>query len=364
MATNLSKGTQTSKVRELKWRISVLTLILFSGFTNLWGLANVERSEYYAAISKSMSMNLSNFVFGAMDPGGTITVDKIPGSFWIPALFVKVFGFSTLAITIPNAIAGIASTLLITFVIKKYSGMTAGLITGWILATTPIVVAVSRSNQPFPMYYLSIAFAIRYSIIALHELSRKNLVWAGIWIGIAFNTYMLLAWVLWPPLILGYLFTSQKVKTKIRDLLIAGFISFVTSGLWIFLVALVPGSKRPFIGGTNSNSGFDVVFGYNGIGRFFQNDPQAGVGDVRTFTPPFGGDAGAFRFFNSYLIGQISWLLPAALASIVFLIYLKHKSPVFLFATTYFVFQVLIFSAVQGRHQVYTSTLVFQLANL
>jgi len=359
MASNLNREIHTSKARELKWRISVLFLTLFSGFTNLWGLANVERSEYYAAISKSMSINLSNFVFGAMDPNGTITVDKIPGSFWIPALFVKAFGFSTLAITIPNAIAGLASTLVITFVIKRYYGMTAGLIAGWILATTPIVVAVSRSNQPFPMYYLSIAIAIRYSIIALHELSRKNLFWTGIWIGIAFNSYMLLAWVLWPPLILGYLFTSQKVKAKVRDLLIAGCISFVTSGLWVFLVALVPGSKRPFIGGTNSNAGFDVVFGYNGIGRFFQNDPQSSVSDFRTFTPPFGGDASFFRFINPYLMGQISWLLPAALASLVFLIYMKNTSPIFLFATSYFVLQVIIFSAVQGMHQFYTSTVIF-----
>ena len=153
MVRNLKFKVRPENARELNWRISLGILLLFSGFTNFWGLANVERSEYYATIPNSMSRNLSNFVFGAMDPGGVVTLDKIPGSFWIPAIFVKIFGFSTWSITFPNALAAITATLVITFVVKKYYGMTAGLIAGWILASTPIVVAVARSNQPQTIYY-------------------------------------------------------------------------------------------------------------------------------------------------------------------------------------------------------------------
>jgi len=371
MLINVSKEKQKPlmsivffKTREFKWQISVLLLIAYSAFTNFWGLAGVERSEYYAAISKSMSLNFSNFIFGAMDPAGTITVDKIPGSFWIPALFVRIFGFSTLAVTLPNALAGIAATLVMAFVTKKYFGMTAGLIVGWILATTPIVVAVSRSNQPYPMYYLSIAFAIRFSIIALKDLSRKDLIWAGVWIGIAFNSYMLLAWILWPPLILGYLFTPQDLKSKCKDLLISGFSSLLTSFLWIALVTLVPKSERPFISGTNSNSGFDLVFGYNGLGRFFHQEPKLNGTIERSFSPPFGGNSSVLRFFNDYLIGQISWLLPTAILSLILLIFLKHKSPIFIFATLYLIIQIFIFSSVEGMHQFYIATVAFPIALL
>lgn len=362
MVKNLRFKSNLENARELKWRVSIGLLVLFSGFTNLWGLANVARSEYYATVPKSMSKNFGNFIFGAMDPGGVITVDKIPGSFWIPAIFVKLFGFSTWAITVPNALAAIAATLVITFVVKKYYGMTAGLIAGWILATSPIVVAVARSNQPQSIYYLATAIAIRYAVVALKESSRKALIWAGIWIAIAFHTYMLLAWVLWPPLIIGYLVTSQSWRTKLKDLSLAGSISFLTSGFWILLVALIPSSHRPYIGGTNSNSGLELVLGYNGLGRFTQKFVAGADVTSRTFTPPFGGEPSPFRLFNVFLIGQIGWLLPTAIVSIVLLVYLRHKSPEFIFATSYLIVQYLVFSAVKGMHQFYVSTMIIPIA--
>jgi 4-amino-4-deoxy-L-arabinose transferase-like glycosyltransferase len=362
MARNLKFTLKTSDIRELNWRASLAALTIFSGLTNLWGLAHVDRGEYYATAPNSMSRSLSNFIFGAMDPGGVVTVDKIPGSFWIPAIFVKIFGFSTWAITVPNALAAIAAILIITFVVKKYYGMTAGLIAGWILATTPIVVAVARSNQPQSIYYLAIAIAIRYSIIALNEQSRKHLIWAGIWIAIAFHTYMLLAWALWPPLILGYLVTSQSWKKKTKDLLLAGLVSFFASAIWILIVSLTPASRRPFIGGTDSNSGLELVFGYNGFGRFTQLHVAGVESQHRTFTPPFGGKAGPFRFFNEFLIGQISWLLPTAIIAIFMMIYLKHKSPIFIFASSYLILQLVIFSEVLGMHQFYVSTMALPIA--
>lgn len=362
MVKDLTFNIKSLEIAEIRWRLSVAALTLFSGFTNLWGLANVARSEYYASIPKSMSKSFSNFLFGAMDPAGIVTLDKIPGSFWIPALFVKVFGFSTWSITVPNALAAIAATLVITFVVKKYYGMTAGLIAGSILATTPIVVAVARSNQPQTFYYLAIAVAIRFALVALNESSRKHLIWAGIWIAVAFHSYMLLAWAIWPPLILGYLLTNQVLLKKIKDLLIAGSISLFTSGIWILLVTLTPAQNRPYIGGTNTNSALELVTGYNGLGRFTKKYVSGSQIDSRTFTPPFGGEPGPFRLFNANLISQITWLLPAAIVSIALLIYLKHKSPTFIFATAYLIIQTIVFSAVLGMHQFYVSTMAIPIA--
>ena len=362
LVKDLTFKIRSLEVAEIRWRLSLAALTLFSELTNLWGLASVERSEYYAAIANSMSKSFSNFLFGAMDPAGVVTLDKIPGSLWIPALFVKVFGFSTWSITVPNALAAIAATLVITFVVKKYYGMTAGLIAGSILATTPIVVAVARSNQPQTFYYLAIAVAIRFALVALNEQSRKHLIFASIWIAVAFHSYMLLAWAIWPPLILGYLLTNQALLKKIKDLLIAGSISLFTSGIWILLVALTPAQNRPYIGGTNSNSALELVTGYNGLGRFTKKYVSSSQLESRTFTPPFGGEPGPFRLFNANLISQITWLLPAAIVSIALLIYLKHKSPTFIFVTAYLIIQAIVFSAVQGMHQFYVSTMAIPIA--
>ena len=40
-----------------------------------------------------MSESWHDFVFGAFDPAGTISVDKLPGALWVQALSVRLFGF-------------------------------------------------------------------------------------------------------------------------------------------------------------------------------------------------------------------------------------------------------------------------------
>lgn len=77
------------------WHTGLSLLALASATVYLWALGSGQRSEYYSAIALSMSKSLSNFFFGAVDPAGTVSLDKIPGSYWVPAIFIKIFGFST-----------------------------------------------------------------------------------------------------------------------------------------------------------------------------------------------------------------------------------------------------------------------------
>jgi hypothetical protein len=106
----------------------------------------------------------------------------------------------------------------------------------------------------------------------------------------------------------------------------------------------------------------ELVTGYNGLGRFTKKYVTGSQIESRTFTPPFGGEPGPFRLFDANLISQITWLLPAAIVSIALLIYLKHKSPTFIFVTSYLAIQVVIFSAVLGMHQFYVSTMALPIA--
>ena len=86
------------------------------------------------------------FFFGAFDPAGTVTLDKIPGSFWVPALFVAAFGDSTWTVVLPNALAALATVVVVASTGRRLVSPTAGLIAGAVAATTPILIAVSRSN--------------------------------------------------------------------------------------------------------------------------------------------------------------------------------------------------------------------------
>jgi 4-amino-4-deoxy-L-arabinose transferase-like glycosyltransferase len=85
----------------------------------------------------------------------------------------------------------------------------------------------------------------------------------------------------------------------------------VAGGWWVAIVQLTPASARPYIGGSQNNSFWNVLFGYNGFGRLSGNE-NGSVGGAG----PIGGrwgPTGLTRMFNSNFGGESSWLLPAAL---------------------------------------------------
>ena len=80
----------------------------------------------------------------------------------------------------------------------------------------------------------------------------------------------------------------------------------LAAGWWLAVVALTPASSRPFIGGSQTNSIFDLTFGYNGFGRLTGNETgSVGTGQW--------GKTGITRMFDGVMGGQIAWLIPAAL---------------------------------------------------
>jgi 4-amino-4-deoxy-L-arabinose transferase-like glycosyltransferase len=352
------------KSASLRWRIAVLLLAASSGLVTLWNLAAGERSEYYASIAMSMSKNFANFFFGAIDPAGTISLDKIPGSYWLPAIFVKIFGFSTWAVNAPNALATIAAVLVIAFSIKNLYGPRAGLIAGFLVAGVPVAIAVARSNQPESMFVLMLALALWQALKAFKLTSRKHLIFAGAWIAAAFQMYMIVAWAVWPALILAWFFTEQKLGKKIVDLAIAGFTSLGLSLLWIFVVWLTPAANRPYVGGTYKNSPWEMVFGYNALGRFSSDAGSTANASYRSFTPPFGGSAGIDRLFNYQLSGQVSWLIPATVVAIVALLVMREKRAITFFLAGWFLTFSVMFSAVAGLHQFYVTAMVIPMVAL
>jgi 4-amino-4-deoxy-L-arabinose transferase-like glycosyltransferase len=343
------------------YHLGLLALTFFTSFATFFGLAKSQRSEYYASIAMSMSKSFSNFFFGAIDPAGTVTLDKIPGSFWLPAIFVKLFGFSTWAILAPNAILTVLFVLIVTMIGKRIGGARAGLIAGAIAAATPIVIAVGRANQPQSAFLFTLAISALWAVKSLQSQSRKDLIITGLFIALAFHTYMLEAWALWPALIIAWFFTKEPLGKKIVDLLIAGSVSLFASLIWILTVWSIPASHRPYVGGTYHNNPFEMVFGYNGLGRFSAtshalssatDDPT-----FRSFTPPFGGSAGFGRIFNNAVAGQVAWVIPAAIFAVIALILMKKINSINVFISIWLATFFAMFSLVAGIHQFYTSSL-------
>ncbi|GAA3762663.1 glycosyltransferase family 39 protein [Microbacterium kribbense] len=346
--------------RGTSWRTALVVLGLGAALLTVWQLWNGSRSEYYASIALSMSHSWPDFFFGALDPAGTVTLDKIPGSYWIPALFVKLFGFSTFAVVLPNALAAVAATLITAVTGRRLGGDATGWLAGAVVATTPILIAVSRSNQPESFFVLGLALTAWAAVRAMQRAQLRWLLLAGVFVAAAFQAYMLEAWAVWPALAAGYLCTRQSWRRRIGHVVCAGLTSAALSVLWIAIVWLIPAGSRPYLGSTLHDNPWEMVFGYNGLGRFGSATADSSV--YNSFTPPFSGSPGVFRLFTAQLAGQIGWLIPAALLAVALLVILRSPAWQYALVGGWLITYLVMFSAVAGMHQFYTAALAVPMA--
>ena len=313
-------------------RIALVSVTALSFVLNVWGVgAQGLGNTYYAAAARSMSQSWHNWFFNVFDPGGYITVDKPPVATWIQALSVRVFGFSPTSLMLPSAIAGAAAVAILWCTIRPRFGIVAATVSAGILALSPINVAVNRLNLPDPfmiLFLVAAAWAVMRSLDSEHGLRWVLL--AGLFVGVAFNTKMLAAYIPVPAIGLAVLIgTTGSWWRRIGRGLAFGASALVCSLPWMVVVDLWSKSARPYIGGSTNNTVFDLVFGYNGFGRVDGNG-QGGGGQVTggALNGPggvFGGSPGLFRLWNDAVGGQIAWLLPLGVAAAVAALWLHRR---------------------------------------
>src|SRR4051794_39981772 len=295
-------------------RPELLGLLVLAAVLNLWALdQNGWANEYYSAAIKSMASSWHNFLYGSFDASGVMTVDKPPLSLWVQTLSVKAFGFSSLAILAPQALMGMASVALVYDLTRRRFGRVAGGVAGLVLAFTPMTVAVSRHNNPDALLVLCCVAALWFVARALEDGRTKWLVWAGVCVGLAFETKMLVALMVVPGIAAAWLWVAPRGRVKaVKQLLAGGAAMVAVGGACPLLVALTPASDRPWISGTADNSIWSLIFGYNGLNRI---EGQAGGPQAFGGGGPFGGSTGPLRLLNDALGGQAGWFLGVALVS-------------------------------------------------
>ena len=303
-------------------------LMGLSGFLNLYRLDQEGfGNTYYAAGVKSMLMSWHNFFFVSFDPAGFVSIDKPPLGLWIQSLSAFVFGFSGWALILPQAVAGILSTLLIYFMVRKYSGQTAAVLSALFFCITPISVATDRNNTMDGIVVLISLLASLALIKALNTGKSGWLFLCMVCIGLGFNTKMSQAYLILPACWVTYLLIARPLKEKIKSLLLSGIVLFLISFMWMAIVDLTPPGERPYVGGSQTNSTFELAVNYNGIARWIGLPIlEASTANLASDQPVDGilpdetGFPGVFRLFNRQLAGQISWLLPVACLSLIFLL--------------------------------------------
>jgi 4-amino-4-deoxy-L-arabinose transferase-like glycosyltransferase len=294
-------------------------LMVVAAALNLWGLSeNGWANDYYSAAVRSMASSWHAFLYGSLDPTGLMTVDKPPLALWVQALSVRVFGFHSLSILVPQALMGVASVALVYDLVRRLWGRAGGFAAGAALALTPITVAISRHNNPDALLILCIVFALWALVRGLQDGRTRWLVWAGVGVGLGFEAKMGAALLVVPGIVAAWLWIAPRGRwAAARAVGAFGAAAVAVGGAWPLLVALTPADSRPWISGTSDNSIWSLIFGYNGLGRI---DGQAGGPGGAGGGPGGGGNAlfgdspGVFRLVGNALGGQAGWLLGLALA--------------------------------------------------
>jgi 4-amino-4-deoxy-L-arabinose transferase-like glycosyltransferase len=353
------------KIR-LNWHYFVLAAILLSSFIlNFYKLGQEGYGNYYySAAVKSMLENWHNFFFNSFDPKGFISIDKPPVGFWIQVVSAYVFGFKGWSLFLPQATAGVLSVALLYYLVAKVFGRGAGLLAALFLALTPIVVATDRTNEVDSLLMFVTLIATWAMSTAVERSSLKWLLLAFFLVGVGFNIKMMEAFLVLPAFYLFYIISvTLSWPKKLVHLLGATVVLTVVSFSWSFLVDTVPQDQRPYIGSTHHNSMMELAMGYNGINRLVGQHRQWGklnlwshVGflqdqniwikkggytsatrisyitsphfdgmsstNFNSITRGETGKPGILRLFiTPQLNGQLSWLFPGVLFSVVALLW-------------------------------------------
>lgn len=307
-------------------------------------------NSFYAATVRAGSSSWTSMLFGSLDANNGITVDKPPAAYWIPSLFARVFGFSSLTVLLPQALMGIATVWVLFLAVRRTNGKIAGLVAGSALTLTPVAVMMFRFNNPDAMLTLCLVLGAYFTIRAIQSdrtvrfASAGWMLAAGLILGLAFLVKMLQGFMTIPALVVAFAIAAQVGwLRRIRDVVVAGIGVCLPVGAYAAVFAWWPEGSRPYMAGTESNSFWELVMGYNGLARIFGDSGGAGApggaGDQAAETAGggaaagaaaggapggggpggtmFGGDVGVFRMFNSAFGAEISWLIPAAVIILV-----------------------------------------------
>ena len=88
------------------------------------------------------------FLFGSLDAGNSITVDKSPGFLWVMEISARIFGVNSWSILVPQALEGVAAVGVLYATVRRWFSPAAALIAGGVFAATPVAALMFRFNNP------------------------------------------------------------------------------------------------------------------------------------------------------------------------------------------------------------------------
>jgi 4-amino-4-deoxy-L-arabinose transferase-like glycosyltransferase len=252
--------------------LAVTAVTLLAGGLRLYSLARVPANPFYDAAVRSMGLSWHNFFFAAFEPSGRIAVDKPPVDLWLQVASVKLFGFNSIALKLPEALAGTLSVPLLYDLVRRVFGRGAGLASALALAVLPVTVLTSRSDTMDTVMMLLIVAAAWLVVHAAQTGRARYLLLAAAVMGLDFNVKLFEALLPLPALVLLYLLASRDpIPRRVAYLLASGLVFVAVSLSWVLAVTATPAKDRPFPLGSSNGTVWNAIFVFDGTHRLGMN---------------------------------------------------------------------------------------------
>jgi 4-amino-4-deoxy-L-arabinose transferase-like glycosyltransferase len=265
--------------RRAEWA-AVAAIALGAAVLRLLFIGRVSPDPFYDAAVRSMSLSWHNFFFGAFEPGGSVSIDKPPIDLWLQVASVKLLGFNSTTLKLPEVLAGTAAVPLLFVAVRRMWSATAGLAAAVALAVLPIAVITSRSDTMDAVMMLVLALALLAFVRAAETGRRAWLLTGAAALGLAFNVKLLESLIALPGLMAFVYFGLPGTRAlRLSRMALAGVV-YVAVGLsWLTATMIAPAHDRPFAIGSTNGSAWNAAFVFNGTDRLGgkSSEPQTSV---------------------------------------------------------------------------------------
>ncbi|HEV2980530.1 MAG TPA: glycosyltransferase family 39 protein, partial [Solirubrobacteraceae bacterium] len=243
-------------------------ITLAAAVLRLLHLGQVSPDPFYDAAVRSMTLSLHNFFFGAFEPGASVSIDKPPVDLWLQVISVKLLGFSSTTLKLPEAFAGIATVPLLYECVRRLWGFAAGIAAALAIAVLPVEVITSRSDTMDAVMMALIVLALLLLIRACETGRTRWLLGAAAALGAAFDVKLLESVIALPGLaVIAWLGLPTAPRRRSMQLAAAAAVYLAVALSWLTATLLAPAHDRPWAIGSTNGSAWNAAFVFNGTER-------------------------------------------------------------------------------------------------
>ena len=253
-----------------RWWLAALALVtIVAAVLRLITLSTVPDNLFYDASVRSMTLSLHNFLYGAFDPSAATAIDKPPIDLWLQVIAVKLFGFNSVVLKLPEAIAGTAAIPLLYDLVRRVAGPLAGLLAALTLTLLPTSVITARSDTMDSLMMLLLLVVAWLLLRSVQRGDGRLLLLAAALLGVDFNVKLFEGLVAVPAfvLFLWLCWGGQPILRRLRRMAAPAAVFVVFSLGWMVFVTLSPARDRPWPIGSTNGSIWNSVFVWDGWDR-------------------------------------------------------------------------------------------------